>query len=177
MQSLLALDHSVVLAFAEHRTALGVTIAYVATALGSPTTIGALALVLALYFALKHRRLVVPFVVTMAGAFASFEFLKDIVARARPEAALALYAPPLYSFPSGHAVMSVVFYGFAAYALARTYPRLGGWIYLAATLLTLLIGLSRVYLGVHYPSDVIAGWLLGLFWLWLGTTFARNRHA
>ena len=177
MQTLLALDTSVVAAFAEHRTALGVGIAYAATALGSTATILALSAVLALYFALRHRRLVIPLALDILGAFAAFEILKDLVARPRPPAALALYTPPLYSFPSGHATMAAAFYGFSAFALARAWPRQRGFIWLAALLLIALIGVSRVYLGVHYPSDVIAGWLLGGFFAWLGAHLAKRRHA
>ncbi len=67
------------------------------------------------------------------------------------------------SFPSGHAVGSTVAYGLAAYLLLQLLP--APWNYVAAGILIVLIviiGISRVYLGAHFPSDVVAGWLLGL---------------
>lgn len=74
--------------------------------------------------------------------------------------------PTSDSFPSGHAVTSVVVFGTLAYLIVRLEPtvRLRRATLAAAAGLILLIGLSRVWLGVHYPSDVLAGWLAGLVW-------------
>jgi undecaprenyl-diphosphatase len=177
MQSLLALDHSIVQGIAAHRTALGIVIAYLASALGSTAAILALSVALALYFALRHRRRLLPFAIAIFGSLASFELMKALVARPRPPAAIALYREPLYSFPSGHAAMAAAFYGFLAFSLARKNPRSRALIWLAAFLLAFLIGFSRVYLGVHYPSDVVAGWLLGGFFAWLGARLVKKRHA
>lgn len=89
--------------------------------------------------------------------------LKALFHRARPETAFAALG---YSFPSGHAFAAVTLYGMLAYWLARGIPRYRGWIWAAAILLVLLIGFSRIYLGVHYASDVAAGFAAGLPWLW-----------
>jgi len=76
-------------------------------------------------------------------------------------------APHTYSFPSGHALCSFCFYGVLAGLLsARTKPL--GWrllIWIAAAAMVIAIGLSRIYLGVHYPSDVVAGYLAATVWV------------
>jgi undecaprenyl-diphosphatase len=75
--------------------------------------------------------------------------------------------PTSPSFPSGHAITAVVVYGTLAYLVARLEPtpRLRRWTLGGAVALVLLIGLSRVYLGVHYPTDVLAGYLAGFVWV------------
>lgn len=90
--------------------------------------------------------------------------LKALFHRARPE---AVFASLGYSFPSGHSFAAVTLYGMLAYWLARGQERpraVGVWG--AGVLLILLIGFSRIYLGVHYASDVAAGFAAGLPWLW-----------
>jgi len=92
--------------------------------------------------------------------------LKNFFLRPRPDFVNAFYHESGYSFPSGHAMLSVLFYGMAAHLLARGLTwkgqvRLG----MTAFLLTLLIGFSRIFLGVHYLTDVLGGWAAGLTWL------------
>ena len=89
--------------------------------------------------------------------------IKLAVGRARPltEYAAGMW-PQTHSFPSGHATGATVAYGLLAYLAWQLLPQ--PWNHIAAALLVLLIiliGISRVYLGAHFPSDVIAGWLLG----------------
>jgi undecaprenyl-diphosphatase len=94
--------------------------------------------------------------------------LKTTIHRSRPEYAASFLHGSSYSFPSGHAMGSVIGYGFLAYAVVITSQRRGwqrGIVIGVAAVLALLIGLSRVYLGVHYPSDVAGGWAAGLVWL------------
>jgi undecaprenyl-diphosphatase len=76
-------------------------------------------------------------------------------------------APSSYSFPSGHALGSLCFYGILASVLSdRMRPgKQKFFVWLAAAFLVAMIGLSRIYLGVHYPSDVIAGYLAGAVWV------------
>ncbi len=94
-------------------------------------------------------------------------FVKYRVLRARPDKTLHLISQGGYSFPSGHAMTGISFYGTLAYCLLRTAKKNGKYavpcriLAAALCLLIVLIGLSRIYLGVHYPSDVLAGWLLG----------------
>jgi membrane-associated phospholipid phosphatase len=92
--------------------------------------------------------------------------LKTLFRRKRPLAPLLSAAKGL-SFPSGHAIMSVTFYGQLIYILFKTIQDPGLKIFLAVflSLLIMLIGFSRVYLRVHYVSDVLAGFIVGLLWL------------
>jgi membrane-associated phospholipid phosphatase len=92
--------------------------------------------------------------------------LKLAISRPRPTF-LPLVHEPGYSFPSGHAQDSVVFYGAIAYWLwrsARNKKPANAWFALAAAA-ALAVGLSRIYLGAHFPSDVLAGYLIGAAWL------------
>jgi membrane-associated phospholipid phosphatase len=90
--------------------------------------------------------------------------LKDFFHRPRPDPVFARLG---YSFPSGHAFFALTIYGMLAYLLSRDAPprrRRQRW---GATVVAiLLVGFSRVFLGVHYPSDVVAGFLVALPWLW-----------
>ena len=92
--------------------------------------------------------------------------LKQLFQRKRPLSPLLKAAKGL-SFPSGHAIMAVTFYGLLAYILQHTIE--SNWLRILLTilliLLALLIGFSRVYLRVHYASDVLGGFIIGLLWL------------
>ena len=91
------------------------------------------------------------------------ELLKLIFHRQRPDATFALISETGYSFPSGHAFMSVIFYGMICYFIYQTCEKKWQKIILpiATAILVFLIGFSRIYLGVHWVSDVLAGWLIG----------------
>ncbi len=93
------------------------------------------------------------------------EILKQLFRRARPEI-LRLVKVTDYSFPSGHSMNSMIFYGFLAWLILKfVQPRFKYPAAFISGLMILLIGTSRVYLGVHYASDVIAGFIIGLAWL------------
>jgi membrane-associated phospholipid phosphatase len=87
--------------------------------------------------------------------------LKRIFQRARPQLWEVLYQPSSFSFPSGHAMSAMMVYGVAAFLLAQLYPQQRRTCWLIAAVLIFLVGFSRVYLGVHWPSDVVAGWAFG----------------
>jgi undecaprenyl-diphosphatase len=107
------------------------------------------------------------FAITMIGAALLNITLKLAFKRPRPVPFFNLSAPETYSFPSGHSLTSAVFFGaLAAILTARITSkrvRLGVWIVSVA--MFLLIGLSRIYLGVHYTTDVIAGFAAALIWI------------
>lgn len=138
------------------------------TTLGSTQTLVVLGLcACVVFFAAGWRRDAVLFVVTMAGASALNFALKLSFGRARPETFFDTPLPASYSFPSGHALLSLCFYGALAVAVA---PRLRhksarAAVWASAGLLAALIGFSRIYLGVHYPSDVVAGYAAALVWV------------
>jgi len=107
--------------------------------------------------------------------------LKELFGRARPD--LVPHATEVYtaSFPSGHAMLSAVTYLTLGALLMRLQPRLHAkaYVLVVALLLTLLVGASRVYLGVHWPSDVLAGWCIGAFWAigcWLIALALQHRR-
>jgi undecaprenyl-diphosphatase len=106
----------------------------------------------------------------MGGAIVLDNALKFAFHRIRPEPFFGI-APESYSFPSGHALFSSCFY--AALASHARSAALRAWIWLAAFLLVIAIGLSRVYLGFHYPSDVLGGYVAALFWIGAVAFMAR----
>jgi undecaprenyl-diphosphatase len=134
--------------------------------LGYNVLIVELVIALVVFARLRWRRAAVWLTVAMAGSLVLDLTLKYIYHRTRPTAYFGM-APHSYSFPSGHAMCSFCFYGVLAGLLsARTKPL--GWrilIWFTAAALVIAIGLSRIYLGVHYPSDVVAGYLAAAVWV------------
>ena len=109
------------------------------------------------------------YLAAVAGTSALTLAFKYGIHRPRQEIVPALEKAPFDSFPSGHTVFALVVYGFLAHIiLSRLYspPRWVAWLlYGGAVLLTALVGMARVYLGAHYPTDVIGGLLIGIPWL------------
>lgn len=146
------------------------------TALGSMTVL--VLFVLAVAGALLARRQYHALVLLLVAAFGGMllnVLLKPVFGRPRPDVALRLTEVRSLSFPSGHAMGSAIVYLTLAALLARLVrPRALKLYFLGlAALLTFLVGTSRVYLGVHYPTDVLAGWTVGLAWALLCWTVAR----
>jgi membrane-associated phospholipid phosphatase len=138
------------------------------TQLGAPRFLIVLSLVLVLWLVnMGRKRAAILLVVAAAGAVALDELLKLVFHRPRPEAYFGYPLPSSYSFPSGHAVSSCCFYGvLAAIVTARMRSRAAKIaVWTAAALMAALIGLSRIYLGVHYPSDVVAGYAVAVVWV------------
>ena len=123
-------------------------------------------IVIALYLR-KHRRGAILFTITTVGSSLLIFVLKHIFKRVRPEPFFNTILPTSDSFPSGHALGAFCFYGaLAAILTARTDKVwLKILIWTAATAMILLVGISRIYLGVHFPSDVVAGYAVGLIWV------------
>ena len=104
--------------------------------------------------------------ICLAGAGLLSVFLKNSFQRIRPDS-FFLVQETSFSFPSGHALATMCFYGMLAFFLmreAKSWP-LRLLIATLAVILSLIIGLSRIYLGVHYPTDVVAGYAVGFMWL------------
>jgi undecaprenyl-diphosphatase len=104
-------------------------------------------------------------------------FLKVLFSKPRPDIEHAVYVAS-YSFPSGHSMMSAAVYLTLGVTLASMEPLRPIKIYLLviSALLTMLVGLSRVYLGVHYPTDVLAGWLAGTVWALICLLIAQTHR-
>jgi len=112
---------------------------------------------------LRKKREVIFLAVALISGEAIKELLKLLFHRLRPDASFALILENGYAFPSGHSIMSVIFYGMVGYFIYKICKKLWQKIILliASAILVFLIGFSRVYLGVHWASDVFAGWLIG----------------
>ena len=138
-----------------------------ATALGYYSVVLPLLAVVSLAFLYRGWRLsAVLLVVSTAGGVFLTTVLKSVFRRARPEILDSGYTAGFYSFPSGHATVAVGFYGALALVLAYHLRGLARWAAVAlGAALVLLIGFSRLYLGVHYPTDVLAGFLAAPLWL------------
>ena len=166
---LTSLDHGIVdtlnHAVAGHRI--------VVTALTGITSLGARAILFwlvtvsaAVMLIRRQYQLTVYMVATGLGALALDPTIKMLVGRLRPMVPAPVAMAPGYSFPSGHTLDSTVFYGVMLLVFLPIIPRQLRKLATGLTIALLVaIGFSRVALGVHYPSDVIGGWLLGVAWL------------
>lgn len=112
----------------------------------------------------RRWRDVVLLIATCGGGFLLNMGLKIAFHRARPAAAAAFAVDP-WSFPSGHAMDALIGYGLLAYLFIERLPQRRRGIIVATCALVALIGYARIALGVHYVSDVVAGYAAGLLWL------------
>lgn len=138
--------------------------------------------IVAAFYYQRHKRALVLFLLTMLGSTVLLTVLKTAFRRARPEAFFDYALPSSYSFPSGHSLSSFCFYGILAWLITARMKnqaaKIAVWTIAAA--LIFLIGLSRVYLGVHYPSDVLAGYATGIVWVvtvGLGDFFLERKRS
>ena len=134
------------------------------TAIGSPHTVWPLTIFLATILWLRRpRRPAYLLALTMATSGTLETLIKLLAQRSRPALPWAYVHEHSYSFPSGHATLAIALYGILTWIAYRTpHPRWqrGTALILAASLIP-AIGLSRLYLGAHYPTDVLAGYLTG----------------
>ena len=125
-----------------------------------------LAVVVAVFYRKGWRLSAVLLLVSTAGSIVLTTVLKSVFQRARPELFDSGYHASFFSFPSGHATVAVGFYGMLTLVLAYRLQGTARWaVAILGILVVLLIGFSRLYLGVHYPTDVLAGYLAALLWL------------
>ena len=137
------------------------------TSLGSPSVLALVTIAAIGYLWLENERGTALFLlVAIAGGAAVEILLKLGFARPRPELVSHLVDVNSFSFPSGHATMATITYLTLGVLLASAQERRRMKLYLLAiaTFLAVLVGISRIYLGVHYPTDVLAGWCIGAAW-------------
>ncbi|HWC96913.1 MAG TPA: phosphatase PAP2 family protein [Candidatus Sulfopaludibacter sp.] len=136
------------------------------TELGQPWLLILLGAVLVWrFYSLGRRRAAVILALSALGGEACDQALKYSFARHRPDVFFGAQAQG-YSFPSGHSVEACCFYGVLVAILSvRSRPLRKVALWTGATLLTLAIGISRIYLGVHYPTDVAGGYALAVVWV------------
>jgi undecaprenyl-diphosphatase len=153
------------------------------TALGSTTVLTMVGLAAGCFLAIRRQHHALIFLLTaILGGLLLNWLLKGFFARPRPDFVPHLMLAMNPSFPSGHSLLSAVVYWTIGVLLARLVEPLKLKIYIlgVAFAFSFLIGLSRIYLGVHYPSDVLAGWTVGLMWAiacWLAARELQRRGA
>lgn len=152
------------------------------TSLGS-TTVLTMIVIAAVGFLLVSKRFTLAGILSASMILGTVtnNLLKTVFERARPEFIADGVPIHSFSFPSGHAMLSAIMYLSLGALLARSEQRRAYKTYIIglSIVLTLLIGVSRLYLGVHYPTDVLAGWTIGALWAlatwWLARRFAPSR--
>ena len=183
-RSLTATDNEILIWMSHHQAPFLTEAARVLAFLGSPSTIAAVAVIgiLVGVFIPRVRGAAITLPVAIVGAGLLIEGVKLSFHRARPTAFTPLLHATGYSFPSGHSVGSVVVYGLLGYFAMHYFRRRSARFAVGAVTVAfvLLVGVSRVYVGVHYPTDVLAGWSLGVPWLagciLLHRRLARHYH-
>ena len=146
------------------------------TALGGTGVLTLVTLATAGFLLLRRKyRVLLLIVAAVVGGILLSTLLKEAFARPRPDVVPHESVVYTASFPSGHSMMSAVTYLTLGALLARVQPRrrVKAYLLLLAVLLTFLVGVSRVYLGVHWPTDVLAGWTAGAVWALLCWATAR----
>lgn len=147
------------------------------TALGSAVVLTLITAATVVYFLLVRRWTTALFVLAAVGGGQILAtLLKFGIDRPRPDLVSKLAVETSLSFPSGHAMLSAVTYLTLGTLAARFLPGhvTKIYVFVLAVLLTLMVGVSRLYLGVHWPSDVLAGWCAGFAWAmlcWLAARF------
>lgn len=171
---IIAVDHAVAQLVAVFRVPEMIRPAVWITSLGTKWVVLPLIVLTCLTLWLLRRQwLILPLLLSSAGASVFSALGKIAFHRSRPVEAVLLEQS--YSFPSGHATIAVAFYGFLGYLLIRWSNR---WktrvkLFFLTLILIFLIGLSRILLGVHYLSDVWAGYLIGTLWFIIGISFSE----
>ncbi|MBD1845276.1 phosphatase PAP2 family protein [Cyanobacteria bacterium FACHB-63] len=161
-----AFDVSVLLAIHQLQTPWLTPIMLFVTDIGDPTVLVIVAVIMSFVLLVRHQRSQAMTVAICGfGALGLNLLLKRLFERSRPELWSRVVEVKFYSFPSGHAMLSIVMYGLLGYLLANHYQKYRNLIILLMSLLIALIGFSRMYFGVHWPTDIIAGYAAGFVWL------------
>ena len=161
-----SLDTRVLMTIRQWHTPFLDRLLVVITNIGNPSVLLAASLLLATFLLWRKQKAeTVTLAIAAIGALGLNIVLKDLFARTRPELWQRTVEVNFYSFPSGHAMMSVVVFGIIGYLLATHMPRWRLAIASSIVLLVCAIGFSRLYFGVHWPTDIVAGYAAGTVWL------------
>lgn len=144
------------------------------TSLGNPNIVVAIsAITFAILCWRRYDQEAKIFVIDCFGGVILSYGLKLVFSKPRPNLWQSPIEETSFSYPSGHALGSTILYGFLAYILATRYPQFAFLIYASAVFLIAAIGLSRLYLGVHWPTDIIAGYSIGFLWVMFCITMLK----
>lgn len=162
----MGIDQGVLNFFVDIRTGWLTFIMFVITYCGSYVIVIGLTLLSAGSFYIhKHAARILPLFVAMGGSAITTYLIKHLFYRARPIVE-ALYFETNSSFPSGHATAAMALYGFLLYTIWKhDKHHLKNPLIIFLFTLIVLVGISRLYLGVHYLSDVLAGYFIGFVWI------------
>lgn len=162
-----AFDRALAISLNRHATTVGADVLRAVTVLGDTWLISAICTAGALGLALRRRWLLLAgWIAAFAGGALLNVALKAVFQRERPAFDEPLASALGWSFPSGHAMGAMVAYGMVAYLLVLRFGRAPApFIVGGASAVVLAVGFSRIYLGVHYFSDVVGGYLSGIAWL------------
>lgn len=180
MNAIQHLDNLITLEIVSWRTPLLSSFFNGVTILANPMSVISTVVILAVIAYLLTKRIDLPLWILITNAIGSLglnPLVKNIVQRSRPNEAIRMVQESSYSFPSGHAFSSMVAFGCVIVLLILFLKpsALRRVLIVFAFLIILFIGFSRIFLGVHYFSDVLAGFSFGLFWLLLSLSFFLAR--
>lgn len=171
-----ALDQHILQFFVEHRTVWFSFLMIVVTYFGNHLIVLGITLLSTASFLIHHHsKKSLALLLSVVGSSLTVFILKNIFNRSRPES-VALYLEGSPSFPSWHANIAIALYGFLLYAIWQheKHP-LKNPLLLFLAILIPLIGLSRLYLGVHYFSDVLVGYIIGLVWFLIARQISKSK--
>jgi membrane-associated phospholipid phosphatase len=170
---ILGIDHDVAASVARHREPWLTSVFKVLTWLGSSAVLVPVAVVAGgwLRRTMHSWRPLLVLALALAGAFGFSQLVKHAVGRARPDDRLVHVVG--YAFPSGHATFAAAGWLALALLLAAVWPARRRALVAAAIVVIAIVGASRVYLQVHWTTDVLGGWLLGALWLTIVLAAAR----
>ncbi len=162
------INTNILLAIHAHATPTRTQIALFFTNFGSVAGVLVCSAIFVAYlFKVKQKLIAYTYLVTLAGSGIFVFVLKMAFHQARPHVFPHLVVENDFSFPSGHTVMSFTFWGFLAwYVISLNRKQIGRWLWgVLFVFIAACVALSRLYLGVHWPTDVAAGTLVALFWI------------
>jgi membrane-associated phospholipid phosphatase len=168
-------DRSITSWLVTHRTDGLTAVARACSELGSSKVLGPLVAVVAIALLARGRPLLAGLLVlAWVGSIGLYDVTKAVVARPRPPTTIALTTADNTSFPSGHATQSLATWATLAAICAALRPRSLVPVAIATACLVAAIGCSRVYLGVHWATDVICGWAIAAAWIAGGAKLAAR---
>lgn len=168
-------DQQIVTWFLSHRSDCGINFFSVITFLGNwQWVLPLMALVTIVLFVRRKRWFIWPLLLVVVSSEVVVFLGKILFQRSRPNG--GVFQPIDFSFPSGHAAVAVALYGYLSYVIIKLCPSRYNWLIIVlAVSLAVLIGFSRLYLGVHYLSDILVGYLLGIIALLIGINLSREK--